>query len=89
MSGDENDNLYSACAVTRSMIKWSKVETDDVQSHHPIDSSRGTDLSDTFLFYLDGSSNVNTAIQQWVSTEESNTQVNQEQDTLSREKLLS
>jgi hypothetical protein len=56
-SEDENDNLYPACAVTRSMTRNKEVE-EDVQPLDPVGSSHDLDLSDTFLIDLDGSSGV-------------------------------
>ena len=58
-SEDENDDLYPACAVTRSMTRRKEVE-EDVQPLDPAGSSHDFDLSDTFLIDLDGGSDVNS-----------------------------
>ena len=94
-SDDENDDLYPACAVTRSMTRRKEVE-EDVQPLDPAGSSHDLDLSDTFLIDLDGSSDVNSQpfksdsqLKTNADDPNTDTQLNHDQDTLSREQLLS
>ncbi|XP_048742859.2 medium-chain acyl-CoA ligase ACSF2, mitochondrial-like [Ostrea edulis] len=57
---DEEDNdLYPACAVTRSMTRRKEANDDHVQAPNTAGSSHEIDLSDTFLFDLDDISHEN------------------------------
>jgi hypothetical protein len=95
-SDDENDYLYPACAVTRSMTRRTEIE-EDFQPLGPAGSTHDFDLCDTFLIDLDGNSNVTTQPFKSesplkTSAEDTNTytciQLNHDQNNVSREQLL-
>jgi hypothetical protein len=67
---DENDDLYTTCAITRSMTRRKEVE-EDVQPLDPTGSSHDFDLSYIFLIDLDGSSDVSLQpLRECVSTKD-------------------
>jgi hypothetical protein len=94
-SDDENDDLYPAYAVTRSMTRRKEVE-EDVQPLDPAGSSHDLDFSDTFLIDLDCSSDVisqpfksDSPLKTSADDPNTDIQLNHDQGTLSREQLLS